>query len=1057
MSPSKSEIAKKIAAFTLKMLSTALLWIGTALLTKLQFAPNAQDWKSTLDQLPIWALITLMVLLPVVWLAVEFVATCFLELRARVLGQAAPRFAEWLTEIPSAVSEVLARCGDTFLTCVSRWRFDGRYRMRIAEECKQLHAQTGLLHATASFSLEEVYTELNMASSTYGDINHGLLAKTIRGRESVYEFLRVQEPGTALVLLGRPGGGKTTLVRHLGLLFARNRQANHRLRRRIPIMIELRRVTELFSPKSGSDWKPPTLTQVIQHYWKSHASMKELMAKAPRDWLKRHLATGRVLVMVDGLDEVPHRIEASKGHEISPRQRVSRWLETEMQGEGQRGCLFLVTSRPGGFAEAPLKQRVSIVEVQSMTMAQSERFIHAFYLGCKRKEQPSAKKRVVQREAFQATEKLQKELRSKPHLADLRVNPLLLHMVCLLHNSRGRLPTHRSDLYKETCDVLLNRDLRAPGFEERLRPEDKLAALRPLAEHFMRSGSPEAKSTDELLPIVEPVFKTLDFPAREFFDFAAKDSGLLQEVEKGYWDFAHKTFYEYLTAEQWERLPPSKDELLKWVEQDWWRVTLFFYSAKSHDSPVIAAGLQSQHPSALSLAFECIHAKHRINAGERSRAQELLNDALSNPGDEQIFSTAARAVLDLKMREVQACDPEGKLLRRESRVTQAEYQLFLLSHGSNSIWDFIPPHCSSRHLTGDPLSPVQGVTFKQATAFVLWANGNGTHEWKLPVRDIDDAEFSSGWWFDLEGGIQRPRFYDLGKLPRISDPRGILQKSLANWLARAGITEVGELNLPNLMSDKAFWEGPLRRTRFHVSLRFFFSRFVKKMGAPATRFGGAIAFVIECCRTEAYGYESESEYLQKLDERRAYMWHVMQSERHSRNSHYGPLGTAFVRAYDGVPELALPNEAYGMIQDHIMIDKWWNLEHRFEPAKTIYSVLMQSLSKAGLITESDDYQSVALIGLKVAENISVGQRQCVQNRIDLICASARIIVAARDGFSQRQAYVDFALCLIEAMQPHFSELNRWYIHPTFVALKLLKARMTGQLAPWESILLVRAG
>src|SRR5262245_57225998 len=103
----------------------------------------------------------------------------------------------------------------------------------------------------------------------------------------------------------------------------------------------------------------------------------------------------------------------------------------------------------------------------------------------------------------------------------------------------------------------------------------------------MRSESPAAKSTDELLPVIQPVFNTLNYPASEFFDFVSKDTGLLHEVERGRWDFAHKTFYEYLTAEHWQKNPPSTNEVADWLELDWWRVTLLFYSARSEDSPVI--------------------------------------------------------------------------------------------------------------------------------------------------------------------------------------------------------------------------------------------------------------------------------------------------------------------------------------------------------------------------------------------------------------------------------------------------------------------------------------
>jgi hypothetical protein len=232
MQASQRGAVKRALAFTLKLLGTALVWIGTAILTKLRLAPNAESWRSTLQQLPLWALFLLILALPLALLLVEFVGTSFVELRARVLEHAAPRFAKWMTEVPTAASAVLGRWWDICVAHLGRRRFDGRYRVRIAEECQQLHTQTGLLHATAGFSLERAYTELGVASTQYTDINPTLLASSIRGRESIYSFLRVQQPGTALAILGRPGGGKTTLIRHLALVYALGKQGRHRLRSR---------------------------------------------------------------------------------------------------------------------------------------------------------------------------------------------------------------------------------------------------------------------------------------------------------------------------------------------------------------------------------------------------------------------------------------------------------------------------------------------------------------------------------------------------------------------------------------------------------------------------------------------------------------------------------------------------------------------------------------------------------------------------------------------------------------------------------------------------------
>lgn len=1041
MPASKPRVAKKFLVFTSKLLGTALLWIGTAILTKLKLAPHATNWQTTLQQMPLWALVVLIVLVPIGWLLVEFMARCFIEVRARLLERTAPRFAQWLMELPGAGHAVLGRWWDACLARLGCWRFDGLYQERITQECQQLHSQTGLLNATAGYALEQTYIELNMASNQYTEIDPRLLASSIRGRESIYGFLRAQQAGTALAVLGRPGGGKTTLLRHLALVYAQNKQGQRRLRRRMPILIELRRVTDLFPDNAGSNWKSPTLIHVVQHYWKRSA-MGDLVAKAPRDWLKRHLASGRVLVMVDGLDEVPHRLDPADPNLVTPRQRVSQWVETEMQREGQRDCLFLITSRPGGFAEAPLKHRVSVVEVQPLTLKQSEEFIKAFQFGCQRKEHPTAKTAKLEFEAARATEKFREELRNKPHLSDLMVNPLLLHMVCLVHYLRGRLPADQSDLYKETCDVLLNRDLRAPGIQERLRPEDKLAALRPLADYFMRSESSEAKTTDKLLPMIQPVFATVNFPANDFFEYIAKDSGLLQEVEKGRWDFAHKTFYEYLAAEHWEKRPPTTNELVGWVEQDWWRFALLFYSAKSEDSPVISAALASRALKAWSLAFACLSAGHRINANERAKATSLLHKALSNPNDEDSFNPAAQAILDLRMRQTVSASFEGKCLRRDSFVCQAEYQLFLHSFAKNERWRFLPPHWKSDRFYGEPTEPIVGVTFDQATEFASWARNSGEHAWQLPTFPIEGVDLPDGCWV-----VDNLAKAYTGRA-QIMDKTGLIKNDIARW---------AKANSLSAMPDQP-WEQLLEMIlRIHIgaaSLLRLFGLLLSPIGRNNKYFANLIG-------VETFYGLNVAVSMARLD------------TRHPRNRlkfyEYDYWTSALGRAFYSKISAALSDSLrldlttyHGSYSESSLRQAIFNSKSDLDDAcgcrlisralaayagyHNLENALAHDSTDTGhierLIKELD-YDGPRLIG------------DFKDNRLRLLVSALKVVVTQSNPISHRHAWLCYGLCLAELCLPHLSGDERSIIQLLYFPLKLLEARAEGRLQPWEKILMVR--
>ena len=146
---------------------------------------------------------------------------------------------------------------------------------------------------------------------------------------------------------------------------------------------------------------------------------------------------------------------------------------------------------------------------------------------------------------------------------DLRTNPLLLSLMCILYRGEGSLPRDRAGVYAKCAELLLHkwderrrirRDLRADHLVE--------PTLRNLAWWMFTRDETQAAVTEREL-IIETAtflhgrgFESKDdalVAAREFVEFSRgrmwvfSDAGTTSAGEKLY-AFTHRTFLEYFTA-----------------------------------------------------------------------------------------------------------------------------------------------------------------------------------------------------------------------------------------------------------------------------------------------------------------------------------------------------------------------------------------------------------------------------------------------------------------------------------------------------------------------------
>ncbi|WAL98072.1 NACHT domain-containing protein [Streptomyces sp. Je 1-369] len=361
--------------------------------------------------------------------------------------------------------------------------------------------------------------------------------------------------GSPRVLLrGEAGSGKTTLLQWLAVTAARGAftGALAEWNGLIPVLVKLRQY-------AGEP--PPTPEAMLDRV------AGPLSGLMPTGWLHRAFADGRVLLLVDGVDELL----------AGERRGVRDWL---------RGLLHLyadtrvvVTSRPAAARVDWLRaERFTALQLERMTPADLVSFVRQWHqavygqdagMPCSPEELPGYERSLLT------------SLQDRPHLQSLATNPLLAALLCALHLARrGQLPRNRMELYRMTLEVLVQqRDTDRGVHSELAAPltlTDKLCLLRDLAWRLSDNSRTEI-SVDRAADHVSTKLVAmrhldgLEGPA--VLDHLVHRSGVLRSPVEGRLDFLHRTFQEYLAAQE-AAVEDRIGNLVGRAHLDLWRETV---------------------------------------------------------------------------------------------------------------------------------------------------------------------------------------------------------------------------------------------------------------------------------------------------------------------------------------------------------------------------------------------------------------------------------------------------------------------------------------------------
>jgi hypothetical protein len=327
------------------------------------------------------------------------------------------------------------------------------------------------------------------------------------------------------VLLGDPGGGKTTAANAVMNYYAADRK------RLIPFLVTLREF-------ASSDPPERSVTGHIEHRLETF-----YQCRVPPGIVMRLLLTGRALVIFDGLDEL---LDTSRRAEVTG---IIEQFATEYPL-----ARLLVTSRLVGYDQARLDDRqFARYRVEGFTDDQVRNYVHKWF---------------AQEEGIEASECerwASAFIEESAASQDLTANPLMLALMCILYRGEGSLPRNRTEVYEQCANLLFRK------WDARRRIHLELRAghlLEPTLRHlawwlFTRDEARAAVTERELIDEATDFLHGPGFEseheareaAEEFVGFCRGRMWVFSDVGttasgEALYSFTHRTFLEYFAAAQ---------------------------------------------------------------------------------------------------------------------------------------------------------------------------------------------------------------------------------------------------------------------------------------------------------------------------------------------------------------------------------------------------------------------------------------------------------------------------------------------------------------------------
>jgi formylglycine-generating enzyme required for sulfatase activity/predicted MPP superfamily phosphohydrolase/energy-coupling factor transporter ATP-binding protein EcfA2 len=575
-----------------------------------------------------------------------------------------------------------------------------------------------------------------------------------------------------LLLEGKAGMGKTTLVKHLAYTLIRN-SGPQSLRGYLPVLVFLKDFWPVYQKEMKKESSNLTFESLLEGYF------KKVQCPLSKGIIKDFLKEGRALLLLDGLDEVPEEIRSELVDTVHRfrfeyTSNEAQVKPKEIENNGNR---FLITARPHGIDAKELEcfgdyhQKIEYLDDKKV-----EDFISRWFRAVSGQARGFAD--ITSRDMIS-------EIKLHEHASVFIRNPLLLTALCIFYLVGGkRIPDQRADLYDRIVTNLLYRRFHDPLEPERVNQvlEFLMHLAYSLQTRDVKSIEPyEAKEVlkQEQPPRPGESAKVYKKRLDQLFKEIEPECGLLNRQSSGDIEFAHLTFQEFLAA---KHLLDMDIDYKKYLDDSWWEETILLYTGLMNlemkkRSNGIVLEIINRKPTRLQLLgckalrdFQPSKREEPVVKSVKKKLTNLINsnapleerfeagDILGTLGDPRI-NILKQTMIQVKGGEFARGSDEhereqpihqvylDEFMMGKYPVTNCEFKAFIRDGGYNNkgLWTpegwkwrdkeniFEPLLWHDRKWNG-PNFPVVGVSWYEAAAYAKWLSQKTGENYTLPTE-----------------------------------------------------------------------------------------------------------------------------------------------------------------------------------------------------------------------------------------------------------------------------------------------------------------------------------